>query len=407
MKQTNNKNSNIKVKIACVFFAFFMWMYVMTDSDPIDTREINSANVNITNLSQIQDNNLTLSPNQDIKASAKLKGRRSIISKKIKDGIKLQITIQNPKVGVNTAKVTIAGDNTDINYNITPVSLDVMLEENKVKSEKVHIKSVGSLAQNYYIDTIKLSKDNVYVSGPSSLIEKISKVEAEIDLANNSQDFSKISKFKFLDKDSNEIQGLMSDTPNVVITVKVKKEKIVPIKANIISEGVDYELTEMKIEPESIKIQGTPSNIDSITAIQTKQVNISELFGKPVFEIELDLPKDVFSITKSVSIKSKVDKLNENLEEKEFEYTKEEIEIKNFQSLTEEQVSKINIPDTVKLSFLSNEQQIEKEDISLYIDLSQINNDKIIINHKSQKEIQDVKITPEYVEFIKEKTENN
>lgn len=405
MKQTNNKNSNIKVKIACVFFAFFMWMYVMTDLDPIDTREVSSANVSITNLNQIQDNNLTLSPNQDIKASAKLKGRRSIISKKIKDGIKLQLTIQNPKVGVNTAKVTIAGDNTDINYTITPVSLDIMLEENKVKSEKVHIKSVGSLAENYYIDTIKLSKDNIYVSGPSSLIEKISKVEAEIDLANNSQDFSKISKFKFLDKDSNEIEGLMSDTPNVVITVKVKKEKTVPIKANIISNNANYELTELKIEPESVKIQGTPANIDSITSIETKEVDISQLFGKDTFDIDLELPKDVFSAVKKVSIKSKVNKLNQISQEKEFEYTKEEIEIKNFQALTEEEISKINIPDTIKLTFSSNDEEIKKEDISLYIDFSQINNDKITINYTSQKELKDVQITPAYIDYIKAKTE--
>ena len=45
----NERSSILKIKIACVVVAFFAWIYVMSDSNPLDNRQINNVNVNISN----------------------------------------------------------------------------------------------------------------------------------------------------------------------------------------------------------------------------------------------------------------------------------------------------------------------------------------------------------------------
>lgn len=270
MMKQSHKNSNIKIQLACIFFAFFMWVYVMSDLDPIDTRDITSVSISVSNLDELEKNNLTLSPNQELKANVQIKGRRSVIAKKVKLGIKLQAILENIQVGSNEAKIVMSGDNTDLSYTITPSNISLSIEEKQGKSEKIQIKSIGSLAENYYIDNIKLSKDNIYVSGPSSLIEKINKVEVELDLANNSKDFSKLTKVKVLDSENHEIDGLNIDDSDVIVTVTLKKEKIVPIKLNIQNDD-SLNISQVSINPETIKIQGKASRIDSITQIETKK----------------------------------------------------------------------------------------------------------------------------------------
>lgn len=401
MMKQSQKNSNIKIQLACVFFAFFVWVYVMSDLDPIDTRDITSVSISVSNLDELEKNNLTLSPNQELKANVQIKGRRSVIAKKVKSGIKLQAVLENIQVGSNEAKVVISGDNTDLSYNVTPSNIILNIEEKQAKSEKIQIKSIGSLAENYYIDNIKLSKDNIYVSGPSSLIEKINKVEVELDLANNSSDFSKLTKVKVLDIENNEINGLTIDDADVIVTVALKKEKIVPVKANIQDDG-NLNVSQININPETIKIQGKPSRIDSITQIETKKIASSQLSDNIETLLELDLPSDIYSNVKQVSLTASVE--NTKLSKKyEFDYKKEEIQVIS----NENNNYNILMPEDIKLTLSSDETDIKKEDITLYIDVATISENRADIKYRTGKSIKSLEIIPEYIEVTEKENKEN
>ncbi|EJU22883.1 YbbR-like protein [Peptoanaerobacter stomatis] len=400
MKQSH-KNSNIKIQLACIFFAFFMWVYVMSDLDPIDTRDITSVSISVSNLDELEKNNLTLSPNQELKANVQIKGRRSVIAKKVKSGIKLQAILENIQVGSNEAKIVMSGDNTDLSYTITPSNISLSIEEKQGKSEKIQIKSIGSLAENYYIDNIKLSKDNIYVSGPSSLIEKINKVEVELDLANNSKDFSKLTKVKVLDSENHEIDGLTIDDSDVIVTVTLKKEKIVPIKLNIQNDD-SLNISQVSINPETIKIQGKASRIDSITQIETKKIISSELSNNSEMLVELDLPSDIYSDVKQVSLMASIENV-ESSKKYEFDYKKEEIQV-----LSNDNNYNISIPENIKLTLYSDDTDIKKEDINLYIDVATINENRVDIKYKTDKSVKSLEIVPEYIEVTaKENVETN
>lgn len=401
MMKQSHKNSNIKIQLACIFFAFFMWVYVMSDLDPIDTRDITSVSISVSNLDELEKNNLTLSPNQELKANVQIKGRRSVIAKKVKSGIKLQAILENIQVGSNEAKIVMSGDNTDLSYTITPSNISLSIEEKQGKSEKIQIKSIGSLAENYYIDNIKLSKDNIYVSGPSSLIEKINKVEVELDLANNSKDFSKLTKVKVLDSENHEIDGLTIDDSDVIVTVTLKKEKIVPIKLNIQNDD-SLNISQVSINPETIKIQGKASRIDSITQIETKKIISSELSNNSEMLVELDLPSDIYSDVKQVSLMASIENV-ESSKKYEFDYKKEEIQV-----LSNDNNYNISIPENIKLTLYSDDTDIKKEDINLYIDVATINENRVDIKYKTDKSVKSLEIMPEYIEVTaKENVETN
>lgn len=296
-------NSNIKLQIACIIFAFFAWIYVMSDLDPVDTRDMSSVDVNITNITELNGNNLVLSPNQSLKANVKIKGRRSLIAKKIKDGINLQTTIENAKIGENKVKIVPSMENTDISYEITPSFLDLNLEENKIVTENININIIGQLENSYRIDNIKLSKAKVKVSGAKSLIEKLYKVQIDLDISEKTQDFSTWSKLKFLDISGNEIVDLYVDTPEVMASVKINKEKIVPIVLNLVRDDDKKNVTTV-IEPSEIKIYGTPASIDAITQLSTEKVNTSQLSTTPI-EAKLLFVNGVSGVKNTVKVSIK------------------------------------------------------------------------------------------------------
>ena len=295
--------SNFKIKVICLIIAFFVWVYVMIDIDPVDTRELSSVEVNITNIEELNNQSLILSPNQKLEAGVKLKGKRSIIAKKIKDGIILQTTIDNAKIGENISKITVNSDNSDISYSITPSSLSLNIEEYISKSEKIQVYSVDTV-----IDSLHLSKDKVTISGPKSLIDKLVKVEAKIDLENSKVSLSKWVKLNFLDINGNEISGLFSDSSDILVTVSVKKEKSVPIYADIQNDKANYNmgLLNLTVSPQEIKIKGTESDIEKIDKISTKPISLTKILQDHSIKVEPNLPTNIKSNVKSVTVSSEV-----------------------------------------------------------------------------------------------------
>jgi hypothetical protein len=280
----------------------------MIDIDPVDTRDLSSVEVNITNIEELNNQSLILSPNQKLEAGVKLKGKRSIIAKKIKDGIILQTTIDNAKIGENISKITVNSDNSDISYSITPSSLSLNIEEYISKSEKIQVYSVGQLAENTVIDSLHLSKDKVTISGPKSLIDKLVKVEAKIDLENSKVSLSKWVKLNFLDINGNEISGLFSDSSDILVTVSVKKEKSVPIYADIQNDKANYNmgLLNLTVSPQEIKIKGTESDIEKIDKISTKPISLTKILQDHSIKVEPNLPTNIESNVKSVTVSSEV-----------------------------------------------------------------------------------------------------
>lgn len=306
MKPSNT--SNFKIKSACLIIAFLVWVYVMIDIDPVDTRELTSVQVKITNIGELNNHNLILSPNQKLEAGVKLKGRRSIIARKIKEGVILQTTIENAKIGENVTKISVNSENPEITYTITPSTLNLNIEDNISKSEKIQVYSVGQLAENTVIDSLKLSKDTVTISGPKSLIDKIVRVEAQIDLENSKETLSKWIKLKFLDINGNEISGVFSDFSDILVTVSVKKEKSVPIYADILNDKPNFNMSllNLTVSPQEIKISGNLVDLEKIEKIYTKPISLTKLLQDNSIKVEPNLPENIQSNVKTITISSEV-----------------------------------------------------------------------------------------------------
>ncbi|EFM39067.1 YbbR-like protein [[Eubacterium] yurii subsp. margaretiae ATCC 43715] len=306
MKPSNT--SNFKIKAACLIIAFLVWVYVMIDIDPVDTRELTSVQVKITNIGELNNHNLILSPNQKLEAGVKLKGRRSIIARKIKEGVILQTTIENAKIGENISKIAVNSENNDITYSITPSTLNLNIEENISKSEKIQVYSTGQLAENTIIDSLKLSKDSVTISGPKSLIDKIVRVEAQIDLENSKETLSKWVKLKFLDINGNEISGVFSDFSDILVTVSVKKEKSVPIYADILNDKPNYNMSllNLSVSPQEIKISGSEADLEKIEKISTKHISLTKLLQDHSIKVEPNLPENIQSNIKTITVSTDV-----------------------------------------------------------------------------------------------------
>jgi len=382
-------SNNTKLKLISLLSAIVLWMYVMAVVDPEETKLFEDIPVSITNLNDLSDKDLVIYPDTEVTTSVYVTGKLSTIQKMSKEDISVYGQINNPIEGKNEIylKVTPAQRVTyEFKNSIAIVNLEKIITENK----KIEVEVTGDIKQD--IDTLELENNNeeVEVSGPRSLVEKVEKIEAILNSNKQTDDFDISLDLKPVDKKGNIVSGVELKTSSLNAKVTLLKEKTVPIKVNIEGENTEN----YKLSQDTVYIKGKRELVDKIEYISTQPINLSSIPKNTTMDISLIIPNGITSNIKSVSATLNIS----NSLTSEFIYNSNEVKIKN--NVNNIDTSNIKIPDTITVNIeYDDTEKIDKQDITLYIDLSKENSSgKYDIDYESNYDIKSVQITPNTTE---------
>lgn len=382
-------SNNTKLKLISLLSAIVLWMYVMAVVDPEETKLFEDIPVSITNLNDLSDKDLVIYPDTEVTTSVYVTGKLSTIQKMSKEDISVYGQINNPIEGKNEIylKITPAQRVTyEFKNSIAIVNLEKIITENK----KIEVEVTGNIKQD--IDTINLENNNeeVEVSGPRSLVEKVEKIEAILNSNKQTDDFDISLDLKPVDKKGNIVSGVELKTSSLNAKVTLLKEKTVPIKVNIEGENTEN----YKLSQDTVYIKGKRELVDKIEYISTQPINLSSIPKNTTMDISLIIPNGITSNIKSVSATLNIS----NSLTSEFIYNSNEVKIKN--NVNNIDTSNIKIPDTITVNIeYDDTEKIDKQDITLYIDLSKENSSgKYDIDYESNYDIKSIQINPNTTE---------
>lgn len=382
-------SNNTKLKLISLLSAIVLWMYVMAVVDPEETKLFEDIPVSITNLNDLTDKDLVIYPDTEVTTSVYVTGKLSTIQKMSKEDISVYGQINNPIEGKNEIylKVTPAQRVTyEFKNSIAIVNLEKIITENK----KIEVEVTGDIKQD--IDTLELENNNeeVEVSGPRSLVEKVEKIEAILNSNKQTDDFDISLDLKPVDKKGNIVSGVELKTSSLNAKVTLLKEKTVPIKVNIEGENTEN----YKLSQDTVYIKGKRELVDKIEYISTQPINLSSIPKNTTMDISLIIPNGITSNIKSVSATLNIS----NSLTSEFIYNSNEVKIKN--NVNNIDTSNIKIPDTITVNIeYDDTEKIDKQDITLYIDLSKENSSgKYDIDYESNYDIKSIQINPNTTE---------
>lgn len=382
-------SNNTKLKLISLLSAIVLWMYVMAVVDPEETKLFEDIPVSITNLNDLSDKDLVIYPDTEVTTSVYVTGKLSTIQKMSKEDISVYGQINNPIEGKNEIylKVTPAQRVTyEFKNSIAIVNLEKIITENK----KIEVEVTGDIKQD--IDTLELENNNeeVEVSGPRSLVEKVEKIEAILNSNKQTDDFDISLDLKPVDKKGNIVSGVELKTSSLNAKVTLLKEKTVPIKVNIEGENTEN----YKLSQDTVYIKGKRELVDKIEYISTQPINLSSIPKNTTMDISLIIPNGITSNIKSVSATLNIS----NSLTSEFIYNSNEVKIKN--NVNNIDTSNIKIPDTITVNIeYDDTEKIDKQDITLYIDLSKENSSgKYDIDYESNYDIKSIQINPNTTE---------
>ncbi len=296
MKNLFTKNPGLK--IISVLAAFFLWLVVVNVDDPIISKTYTGVPVEILNEEVLTDQDKCYEVlNDSANINVVVTAHRSVLDGMSKDYIKatadLKMLTTLDTVPIEVRSVRFSDRIESVTTRETGVKLSI---ENLIKKEvSVLVGYEGEPAEGYMLAGVENALSTITVSGPESVVSKVSSVMAAADIQGINSDFTVTEPLYPYDANNEQITDDRLILSRTVTEIKyiIYATKTIPISSGysgnpapgfgangtvitepssvlIAGRGENFEDMEViYISPDQVSVEGATSDV-------TAQVNISD-----------------------------------------------------------------------------------------------------------------------------------
>ena len=285
-----------------------LWVYVMTDQNPIMERNVEVR------LQQMNLPNHMMAFNVPDKVVVKVRGTRTKVSDNLENKIVATLNMKTATEGQQTIPVKVSFPNGDV-VQVIPSEVSVYVDTVSEKKVPVVTRIVGAISNDMTIGHSVITPAQVTLRGATHRIDKVNKVVAPIDVTDHQGDFQTESELVAVSEDGYDIPNMKIIPERVMVQATMVSQMLsvdIPVKLVMSGElpkGII--VTKSEVLPDKVRITAPPSMLKELKAINTKPVDVSKLEGSMVVAAELDLPEKVIPELRTVQIRLSVERQNQ------------------------------------------------------------------------------------------------
>ena len=291
------KEKNLMVKLVCLLLSFGLWIYISNIENPIKQYTITNISVQIVNLDVLKEDNLTLAPDQNFTISLTIQGTSTNIYSINKSQFTVVANLSNYtlKSGDNSIPVEITNSPNNVNIkNNGVLRINIKLENITEKTMPVKSELNVTTSNSTYVKNISFSTNQITVSGPEETVNEVSKLVVRGNVTANNSTTTASFPVVAVDSSGNVVNDVVLSTNNVQTTITVEKGKLVPIKVQTTGElRAGLTLENIIANPNTIKILGSESVLDSTDEILSEPINLNSITGNETIITNLIVPRNI------------------------------------------------------------------------------------------------------------------
>ena len=274
---------NIPLKIMSVAVAVVLWLIVVNIDNPIGTNYYTINDVELINKEYVESSDTIgkmcmPEQNQDsikiaITASKKIRDKIKVTDISAVADLQQAVSLDtNPVMVPITVTCSVPGVSSN-DIKVTPQNLSVNLDEKETQEFVVNVSRGDTKpGKDYEVGSLTANPEKVRITGPKTLVNKIDKVNATIELDGNTQDFTQDVNLTIIDKNQealsdSEMNSLrIENNAKVVVTARLWKiRQGVGISASYVGTPADgYEVGFVKTVPDTISVAGSTEGLESL-----------------------------------------------------------------------------------------------------------------------------------------------
>lgn len=272
----NKLTDNLLLKIGSVLFAAALWFIVTNINDPATPQKFYNVPVEIRNTELITDQGkiYEVLEGTNVIDVVNVVAPRSIIDTIRKENI-IAVADMSNLTNLNTIKIDLSTNKyneklDDITGSIENVKLNI--EDKKKIQLALRTSTSGSVEEGYMVGDIAPEQNLVNVSGPESVVSRISKAEVNVAVTGFTSDIGTDAEIKLYDAEGAEIskKNLTLNINSVRVKVEILATTQVPVVFSTVGTPASgYRATGViSSSQSSIKIAGKANVIKNVSSIE-------------------------------------------------------------------------------------------------------------------------------------------
>lgn len=257
---------NMLLKILSVVIALVLWLVVVNISDAKVSRDF-TLEVNLLNTDVITGNGKVyrVEDNSNV-VKVTVRARSSVIRTLSKNDFILTADMEKDLKYDSLVGITVECRNKNINVNsdvkLARSNVKVSIEDSATEQFPVTVKAQGEPASGYYVGSMVPEQTILKITGPMSIVNKIKRVEASVDVTGQTGSVVRNSKLKILDENGEELDSAYLEyygkQSGIDVSVEMLNIKTIPLKVNYVGTPAEnYRITEVSCKPDTIQLAGT------------------------------------------------------------------------------------------------------------------------------------------------------
>lgn len=292
--------NNLALKIAALIFAAVLWFLVVSEIDPVQTKTFPNVVVSMVHDELITNKGNTYRIVTGNTISVEVTANRTVLEKiserpgaikAIADIKEIQLSSFVP---INVKIVGFEGKYKSAVAK--PNNVEIKIETSKSKRFPINVETVGTQQDGLVIGELIARPESVEISGPMSLIGRIEKAVARVDINGISKDTTLGADLILYDGggniiDQTSLENNIGGDKKIQVRIKMLSTKSVNLKVDPLGLDLErgYQLGEITCEPQKIKIAGESADLAEITelVIPASILNLGTISHKTEATVDL------------------------------------------------------------------------------------------------------------------------
>lgn len=277
--------------------ALTVWVYAINEDDPVIEQEFpEPVPIQYINLAD----GLIMSENPASDCTVTIKAPRSVWERLTADDIDILVDLSGRDTG--TYRISLGEPQMDIKpamvTSINPSVINIKIGTLVQKDLPIEVQITGEPAIGYEAGLPSSTPGTVSISGPATLINRVSTISASIDITGERQDFSRRVQLRPLDENGAVVKEVTTEPATALISVDIEQGEryrlvaVIPIITGQPDFG--YRITKIDVTPEQIIIYSSdPSVFDTLPGyVETVPIDIASAKEPVEIRASLDLPEN-------------------------------------------------------------------------------------------------------------------
>ena len=302
------KSKKLNIVLA-ILAAVVLWAYVLGEVNPNTSDTIRGVPITFANEDMLEAEGLTILQTSAQAVNIHISGNRNDVNRVEAGDFTVICDVEGLQEGESTVRLTVTGPDTVTIDRISEEKITVTVDELVTAEKNIEVVISGEVSADQEPYVVETSSDTVQVTGAATLIDRITSVNAIVDVGSVTDEMRTLTlELVPVDEQGSTVENVALSQSRINVTIVMMTKKTVALDVPVTNQNAGGFERTVDV-PKTIVIKGTEEDLAAVDSISCETVDLAgitedtEVRLTPVLPEGIQVSSESEGLSASVTVK--------------------------------------------------------------------------------------------------------